>query len=840
MKISSPFKLNNDLCNIKSPMFHRKLELIKIPNLKNNNLNLNLLSKSRNKVTDFIIMKSLWNDLGVNIEYQKQFENNINDIKNEVEKAEMINHEKNYLKKFREILIKLSEEISNRDEIVYKLKKYCNELDKYTYDKNIYPDKSNENENENEMLSSLFKSIYNSITSYRISTVNIVNRMLKVREISSYYELNNKWDASNINRSYIFRKNYLLSMYNDIEFINNSCLLDYIKTNNDNDSSKADLFFSNWAYLTTNNNKKYNLSISIELQREIIKCKYIILQDSLLNKIKKETKKLLKLKKNIFSPKSNPNHSVGNNFSKLSKKSRSEIHLINHETENKFYEIFGHNHINLSRTLYYLKKTMGDNYGKMFLSGNKVDLYNTPRNLDIMNNFFALNNNYNIINNENNEKLNSSDTSKDISEKSELKKFEMINNLLSNESDINNSNNLKNSNNISLKHCNTTDKKNNICNKNKKSEYIIKKCENIEIIPKETNEKNQNKNIKKRNSKKKVKKRKSKDKIKEEKKIEINNKDNKEMKIINAENIFIERKKIEEKENLIKVENIKININPENQIKKFEVDKIKSDFVIDINIPNSNNKEKKMINDSNSEQNKKNEILNDNQKINNYENPKEENDNINDIKKEINEIKKENYEISEKNSKIKKENNEIYKENKDINKENNEIIIKENNEINEKYNEIKKENNEIKKENNEIYKENNEIYKENKDIKKENNEINEKYNEINEKSEINKENNEINEKKNDKNKEYNEINEKKSEIYKENNEIHEEDNEILNSKESEEGEKEFEEDKSKNYITISRNDSFDENKKVQTKLFQYRQYSSEEISKHNMEYDKFY
>ena len=60
---------------------------------------------------------------------------------------------------------------------------------------------------------------------------------------------------------------------------------------------------------------------------------------------------------------------------------------------------------------------MGDNYGKMFLSGNKVDLYNTPRNLDIMNNFFALNNNYNIINNENNEKLNSSDTSKDIVEK---------------------------------------------------------------------------------------------------------------------------------------------------------------------------------------------------------------------------------------------------------------------------------------------------------------------------------------------------------------------------------------------------------------------------------------
>ena len=74
MKISTPFKHNNDLYNIKSPLFHKNLDLIKIPSLKTNNMNFHLLSKSRNKVTDFIIMKSLWNDLGVNIEYQKQFE----------------------------------------------------------------------------------------------------------------------------------------------------------------------------------------------------------------------------------------------------------------------------------------------------------------------------------------------------------------------------------------------------------------------------------------------------------------------------------------------------------------------------------------------------------------------------------------------------------------------------------------------------------------------------------------------------------------------------------------------------------------------------------------------
>ena len=733
MKISTPFKHNNDLYNIKSPLFHKNLDIIKIPNLKTNNTNFHLLSKSRNKVTDFIIMKSLWNDLGVNIEYQKQFENNINEIKDELEKAEMVIHEKNHLKKFREILIKLSEEISNRDEIIYKLKKYCNELDKYTYDKNIYPEKNNENENENEVLSSLFKSIYNNINLYRISTVNIVNRMTKVRELSSYYELNNKWDASNINRTYIFRKNYLISMCNDIDFINNSSLLDYIQTFNENDSPKVDLFLSNWNYLKTNNYIKYNLSISKELQKEIIKCKYIILQDNLLNKIKKETKKLLKLKKNIFSPRSNPNHSVGNNYSKFSKKARSELHLVNHETENKFFEIFGHNQVNLSRTLYYLKKTMGENYGNMFLSGNKIDSYNTPRNLDIMNNYFALNNNYNIISNENNEKekLNATCNSRDISEKAELKKLEMINNLLSNESE--NNINLKNSNDISKKNSKIFEKmKNNNIIQNKKSEDVIKKSEDLQINSNETNEKN--KNIKKRNSKKKIKKVKEEDKNKEEKNNDINNKD---MKIINTENIFIERKKVEEKENLIKAEN---------PIKKFDEDKIKLDFVVDINIIKDNKKENEIINNNISQQNNKSEILNDNKKIINNENINEEINNINEITNEQNEISK-NF----------------------------------------------KETNGIKLENIEINKESIEINKENKEIKEENN-----------------------------------------------NTISKENNEILISKESEQKEiKELEENKSKNYITISRNDSSENNSRPKIKLFQYREYSSDEQSKRNLEYDQF-
>ena len=69
-------------------------------------------------------------------------------------------------------------------------------------------------------------------------------------------------------------------------FFNNSILFNYIKT--DNDLPKTDLFFSNCKYLVINENTKLKLSISLELQAEINKCKYVIFQDNLLNNIKKE------------------------------------------------------------------------------------------------------------------------------------------------------------------------------------------------------------------------------------------------------------------------------------------------------------------------------------------------------------------------------------------------------------------------------------------------------------------------------------------------------------------------------------------------------------------------
>ena len=76
------------------------------------------------------IIENLWDDLGVSINYQEEFKKFIKSVNNEQEKNEYLFSEKNKLRKFRESLLKLSVEISNRENNIFKLKKYINYLEK--------------------------------------------------------------------------------------------------------------------------------------------------------------------------------------------------------------------------------------------------------------------------------------------------------------------------------------------------------------------------------------------------------------------------------------------------------------------------------------------------------------------------------------------------------------------------------------------------------------------------------------------------------------------------------------------------------------------------------------
>ena len=602
------------------------------------------------------IIQSLWDDLGVYIDYQEEFKEYIKELKNDEQKNEILNYEKNHLCKFREALLKLSSEITNRDNTIFKIKKYCKELDKYSL---------NKTNSEEDFPPNIFENIKKTIKLYRISTVNVINKIMRLREISSYYELTKKWDPALSNSSYLYKKNYILSMFNDIKFINKSILFNFLET--DNGHKKTDLFFSNCKYLITNDGTKIKLPISLELQNAISKCKYIILQDTLLNNIKND-KKLIRTK-NIFSFKTTRLQST------KPKKSQSEIYLINDQGEKKYYEMFGHNKVNLSRTLYYLKRTMGNDYEKMFYSSNKKN--SDKKNLEVMNKYFSFRQSHNDIKDNDIMKQNSNRKKKgnlneNIIKEQINKNEEDIKEYNSDNPDhnipINNKNKENNNTGIILE--NTTYKESNNINiddNSAKKEGLnnILKEENVSPIKKENKEENtietnnkENHNLVDNtiNNDTEIKK----ENLKEKDTIEQNNQ--------NKENI-LESKNENNEENI----NIKQNdnnnkeINSENNFNKNNesiegLDKLKEKEKINESKKSEGNKDD--LNEGKNKEIKNNESIEEKDK-------NREDENIENYKKENDEIEKE-YEKENENLLNNKEKGEFQEEKKDENNKKNE------------------------------------------------------------------------------------------------------------------------------------------------------------------------
>ena len=82
---------------------------------ENNNNNANNENEE-----EFSIIQSLWDDLGVNIDYQEEFKSYINDLKLESQKNEIINYEKNHLRKLREALFLISQSVKTSELILIK------------------------------------------------------------------------------------------------------------------------------------------------------------------------------------------------------------------------------------------------------------------------------------------------------------------------------------------------------------------------------------------------------------------------------------------------------------------------------------------------------------------------------------------------------------------------------------------------------------------------------------------------------------------------------------------------------------------------------------------------
>ena len=66
--------------------------------------------------------------------------------------------------------------------------------------------------------------IESCLKNLRIHTVNVVNQLNKIRDISSFQESNGKLKLENCNKGYKYDKNYLNKLKNDTDFLSDSHL----------------------------------------------------------------------------------------------------------------------------------------------------------------------------------------------------------------------------------------------------------------------------------------------------------------------------------------------------------------------------------------------------------------------------------------------------------------------------------------------------------------------------------------------------------------------------------------------------------------------------------------
>jgi hypothetical protein len=218
---------------------------------------------------EFQSIKNLWIDLGVNEEFQNQFKNYILNL-DEEGRNEIYKEEIKSLNRLRKYLLKLSKEISNRENNLNALKKLDELLD------NIFP--------EQKLSDSINNNIIQIIQLLRLNAINIIKDIIKIREISNNKP--GKFDLEKLNVAYLYNNNYIIKLTKDIEFLKDSNLKNIIDFSNED----FDSFFTN---CSKNSNIKKNqgkiiIPIENELMQEIKQAKYYIMQDIFFNNINKE------------------------------------------------------------------------------------------------------------------------------------------------------------------------------------------------------------------------------------------------------------------------------------------------------------------------------------------------------------------------------------------------------------------------------------------------------------------------------------------------------------------------------------------------------------------------
>ena len=248
----------------------------------------------------FKSIQTLWDDLGVSSEYKNKFENYIFNL-NEEEIFHYLNFEKINLKRYKENIVKLSKEINIRENNIKNLK----ELDEFI-------DKNYRRENK-QLTQSLIKNLERIINQLRITSINIINYMNTIQEISSFRILKGKYTLNKMKKDFLYNKDYLKKMIFDLDFLKNSNLFFYFKTS---PKTQIDTFFTFFSE---------SFIIGKDLLKGIYQAKYILMENNLFNAIHQDKKKIFEKKLNLNCLNNSFNSSKKQNSLSLQEKKNIDL-----------------------------------------------------------------------------------------------------------------------------------------------------------------------------------------------------------------------------------------------------------------------------------------------------------------------------------------------------------------------------------------------------------------------------------------------------------------------------------------------------------------------------------
>ena len=228
-----------------------------------------LLTMNYNEIEEYL--NSLWKKLGVKLEYINIFNIQKNNFETEEEKKDFLILEIENLKKYEEILLKLKGEIDTREKSIKNIKRLTEEMKKIEEgESNINVDNINNKK--------IMNSFFNSVISYRVHSIKVVEYYLLFKEKIIQGNFGYKFDVEFIQKKYgiIYEGiNYLIKMKNDMKFLTKLKLYNYKNIENIFDSFKGDPFL----------NSLFNIiPVSRENKQRIKYCEYIIMQENLYDK----------------------------------------------------------------------------------------------------------------------------------------------------------------------------------------------------------------------------------------------------------------------------------------------------------------------------------------------------------------------------------------------------------------------------------------------------------------------------------------------------------------------------------------------------------------------------